>query len=394
MISMRYINLALVITSIKLLLIPSYYSTDFEVHRNWLAITSSLPVSKWYIEATSEWTLDYPPFFAWFEYVLSRVAPLFDAKMLIVDNLNYHSPMTIVFQRLSVITTDLLFLVSAYLLSKTLGSSITSHSSTSSSSKPTTTTTPFYQDPSFILYGIMILNPGLLMVDHIHFQYNGFLKGIMLLSLYFMASGHPLLGGIVFATLLNFKHIYMYLAPAYFVYLLIHYCFGSSARLSSFNITRFIALGVSVLAVFAISLGPFIIYQQIPQLISRLFPFGRGLSHAYWAPNFWSLYNFIDRLSLFVGSKYLGWQITSEQGMLTSGLVGSDTQAHVILPAITPGITLAITVLSLLPSLCGVVRSNKMTAFILGVTQCCFSFYMFGWHVHEKAIIMVTIPLT
>jgi alpha-1,3-glucosyltransferase len=38
---------AMVVTAIKVMLVPTYHSTDMEVHRNWMAVTYHVPLSAW-----------------------------------------------------------------------------------------------------------------------------------------------------------------------------------------------------------------------------------------------------------------------------------------------------------------------------------------------------------
>ena len=158
---------------------------------------------------------------------------------------------------------------------------------------------PLSKRPSHAAALSIFLSPGLLIIDHVHFQYNGFLYGILILSLVLARKGSTLLlSGFLFAALLCFKHIYIYLAPAYFVYLLRAYCLGPKS-IFDIQFLNCLKLGTGIVAIFGATFGPFAYWDQIPQLLSRLFPFSRGLCHAYWAPNIWAMYSFTDRVLIY-----------------------------------------------------------------------------------------------
>ncbi|GFZ00729.1 ALG6, ALG8 glycosyltransferase family [Actinidia rufa] len=306
---------SIIAACVKLLLIPSYHSTDFQVRRHWLALTHSLSLPNWYSDETSPWTLDYPPFFAHFERFLSLFAKLVDPTIVDLHNgLNYKSPSVIIFQRLTVILWDTVLIYGIYRLGRKLGSRERN-----------------------LIWVLVVWSPALLIVDHLHFQYNGFLMGILLVSLSLLEEGRDLTGG--------------------------------EGWVRGFG--RLVAMGTVVVAVFVAAYGPFVYYGRIQQVFHRMFPFGRGLCHAYWAPNFWVFYILLDKELAFMLAK-LGFNIQAPTASFTGGLVG-DTSPFAVLPMAwrSP-------------------QPRMITRWVAYAYTCGF---LFGWHVHEKASLHFVIPL-
>ena len=177
----------LLVTVVKLLCalrIDLYHSTDFDVHRNWLAVTHQEPIDKWYFEQTSEWTLDYPPFFAHFEHALSKLAVLIDPLLVTISADPISTRKVVLFQKASVMVTDAVLLIGCYLFGRALD----------------------VGDKNRLLFPTLVIgNFGLFLVDHIHFQYNGMLIGFLLTFLAALLSKRYILAAVLFTTLLHFK---------------------------------------------------------------------------------------------------------------------------------------------------------------------------------------------
>ncbi|KAK6455113.1 glycosyl transferase [Scheffersomyces xylosifermentans] len=392
-------NIWVISLTLKVLLAVGYHSTDFDVHRNWLAITYNLPLSKWYIEKTSQWTLDYPPYFAYFEWFLSQLTPPIvrsDGCLNIVEKGAYGLP-TVYFQRASVIVTEVvLFLALQWYMDASR-----SHAGSRR---------------AFVAAASLALSPGLLIIDHIHFQYNGMMYGLLVLTIVSAKLEKYLMCGFCFAVLLCFKHIYLYLAPAVFVYLLRAYCLNlsfSSKKSALVNLVgmvrwmNLIKLGSIVVSVFAVAFGPFVYYNEIPDVLARLFPFSRGLTHAYWAPNVWAIYSFFDRLLIQVYNRVPLSQYPLQKVfqfdpnlLKNTKLVNSSTRGIVgdieflILPTITPKLTFLLTLFYQVMALIPLFLQPNFRRFVGALTLCGYASFLFGWHVHEKAILIVIFPIT
>lgn len=260
----------------------------------------------------------------------------------------------------------------------------------------------------------VLLHPTLMLVDHVHFQYNGLLSAVQLGSMLWLVHGArtggeygahaaTVLAALSFAALLNLKHLYVYAAPVYAAELLCGYVGGAgSARLSA---ARCATIAAAVGAVAVLSLGPLLAAGGVAALqamFGRLFPFGRGLLHAFWAPNAWAVYAALDKTLALLLHR-------GGSAQLTGGLVGAGAGAFAVLPGVPPAAALGLALAAMAPAVAAVgleARARRQVAagaapapaqlwstLPRAVVYANLCGFVFGFHVHEKALLTALLPL-
>ena len=100
------------------------------------------------------------------------------------------------------------------------------------------------------------------------------------------------------------------------------------------------------------------------------------------------------KMSLLLGSPgNVVWRVHACRTMcfLTGGLVGIASFS--VLPNITPTMTLVLVILGMTPCLIQTWRHPMPSQFPFAAVHACLTSFLLGFHVHEKAILMATVPL-
>lgn len=533
-----------------------YRSTDFDVHRHWKAITRNLPLNEWYKETGhSIWTLDYPPFFAYFESLLSNVIhPLLqptNAEKISNKNTNNQDASNILFN--VKLGRRHLFSVKNPISSgrKLLSDLFYDENLTKlgSSRGEVTAAMVRFMRASVIVFGdlplyvllftflgnyaiesawftlLLCAHPALLLVDNIHFQYNSLVFSVFVASIFAADQKSPFIAAAFYFALLLLKHLFLCYAPAFGIWgLCVIVTNGRKEGWIRGGVATAIRFTMVLVLVVSLALAPLVLkeyevlakqhstaklfmsrslndaFASIPAnviasfkfntpaaraveslkravtpMLERMFPFGRGLCHAYWAPNAFPLYNVADRYlckhvirsrgsfaSLARASVQLLRSIVGQPELVllaskdfcdnvsvnTKGLVHLSAAAntssaasveaaaklaqapsHAVLPSITPTTCIHLVLVgffilaySFFPPIVFVLRltpeqqqkvydkrprkmMRKFLAFAEhvaedgaeGLLKMCvassLSFFLFGWHVHEKAILNVLFPV-
>ncbi|XP_076940239.1 putative dolichyl pyrophosphate Man9GlcNAc2 alpha-1,3-glucosyltransferase [Bidens hawaiensis] len=318
---------------------------DFEAQRHWMEITTNLPVNEWYRNTTNNdltyWGLDYPPLTAYQSYIHGLVLRFFHPESVsLYTSRGHESYFGKLLMRWTVLASDVLIYFPAVLwLIVAYAERLKGHKSK-------------------IAWHVamILLNPCLILIDHGHFQYNCISLGFTVGAIAAVLCDKDLVASFLFSLALNHKQMSAYYAPAFFSYLL-----GKCLKRKN-PILEVTKLGIIVIGTFSLVWWPYLHSQvTVLEVLSRLAPFERGLYEDYVA-NFWCT------TSVLIKWKRL-----------------FTTQSLKLL-------CLLMTLSSSLLSMILQIRAPSTRAFLYGLLNSAFSFYLFSFQVHEKSILLPLLP--
>ncbi|NXX76302.1 ALG6 glucosyltransferase, partial [Urocolius indicus] len=330
---------------------PPMYG-DYEAQRHWQEVTYNLPIRQWYFNTSDNnlqyWGLDYPPLTAYHSFVCAYIAKLINPDWIALHtSRGYESQPHKLFMRTTVFVADLLVYIPAVILY------CFSLKETSTKKKAS-------------IWGValcILLYPGLILIDHGHFQYPLSL-GFALWGVLCLSYDWDLLASVAFCLALNYKQMELYHSLPFFCYLL-----GKCLKkgLKGKGLILLAKIAGTVVVSFAVCWLPFCTdMEQIMQVLRRLFPIDRGLFEACMhdkVANIWC------SLSVLIKIK---------------NIVSPQTQLKV---------SLAVTFLSLLPTCIKLTLQPSLRGFKFALVSCALSFFLFSFQVHEKSILLVSVPI-
>lgn len=187
---------------------------DYEAQRHWQEITLNLPAVNWYSNSSENdllyWGLDYPPLTAMHSYLLGRWAEKLNSSYVALGSSRGHeSSAHKTFMRTTVLLADVLILLPACVQ---YVRTVLDHQTKSEKGKVSST---FLQ--TLI---VLVLYPGLILIDNGHFQYNNISLGLFLWSVIALGRQSLCKAAVLFTLALNYKQMELYHAVPIFLYLL------------------------------------------------------------------------------------------------------------------------------------------------------------------------------
>ncbi|KAF8976893.1 Glucosyltransferase-like protein [Entomortierella lignicola] len=316
---------------------------DYEAQRHWMELTIHRPIREWYSDQSKWWDLDYPPLTAYVSWICGYIGNKLNPEWFAWEaSRGFESTDAKIYMRATVLILEVLVYIS----------SVYAFTNLWFANKPWTR-----KHTATIL---ILLQPGLILIDSGHFQYNAVMLGLATWAINCFLADQDVLGSVFFCLALAFKQMALYFAPAVFAYLL-----GKSLRQGFFGcIWKLIKLGTTVILTLGLMFLPWMQSQEeILQVVHRIFPVFRGLYQDKVA-NVWCAVNVVIKL---------------RDMFAIQELVRFSTLA---------------TLLSFLPSVLHLIVKPTKKGLIYGLINSSLSFFLLSFQVHEKSILIPALPIT